>query len=93
MWYNLLILKQTGAAGVHPPSLVQVRVADPVRVNPVSQVYVATLPSLTPLDRDSAPLTWLDSCPQVGTVERSVNGKNQISLHFLGIKTTLCILQ
>ena len=72
MWYNLLILKQTGAAGVHPPILVQVRVADPVRLNPVSQVYVATLPSLTPLDRDRAPLTGLDSCPQVGTVERSV---------------------
>ncbi len=72
MYYNLLILKQTGASGVHPPSLVQVRVADPVRVNPVSQVYVATLPSLTPLDRDRAPLTGLDSCPHVGTVERSV---------------------
>ncbi len=69
---NLLILKQTGASGVHPLSLVQVRVADPVRLNPVSQVYVATLPSLTPLDRDRAPLTGVDSCPHVGTVERSV---------------------
>ena len=63
----ILIVRQTGAAGVHPPSLVQVRVVDPVRVNPMSQVYVATLPSLTPLDRDRAPLTGLDSCPQVGT--------------------------
>ena len=42
--------------------------ADPVRLNPMSQVYVATLPSLTPLDRDRAPLTGLDSCPQVETI-------------------------
>ncbi len=75
MCYNILILRQTGAAGVHPPSLVQVRVADPVRVNPVSQVYIATLPSLTPLDRDRAPLTGLDSWPHFGTVKRSANGK------------------
>ncbi len=72
MLYNLPILRQTGTAGVHPSSLVQVRVADPIRLNPVSQVYVATLPSLTPLDKDRAPLTSLGNCPQVATVDEKL---------------------
>ena len=50
--FALLVLRQTGAAGVHPPSLVQVRVTDPVRVYPSSQMYVATLPSSTLSDKD-----------------------------------------